>query len=253
MVKCPLCEKNTNLKLKIKNYQIYNCKKCEISFLYPFPENIEKIYDKKYFEKWYLPYYDDRKKYFERLYLKLKNFIPEKGKILDIGCGVGILMKMFEEKKYEVIGYEISKFAINFCKENNLKVFDNFNFPEKSFDIITMMDVIAHVKNPLFYFEKSKKLLKEGGILIIKTPLHSNYMFFLAKLFSFTPKSKSILHIPAQIYHFNKKSIFEIAKMKNFKVEKVFIMKEFINRKFSILNVWKFFIEKSVVVILKNE
>jgi 2-polyprenyl-3-methyl-5-hydroxy-6-metoxy-1,4-benzoquinol methylase len=253
MVKCLFCGENSTLKLKIENYKIYFCKKCEISFLYPLPENIEKIYNKEYFENWYLPYYNERKKYFERIYLKLKKFIPENGKLLDIGCGVGIFMEMMKEKKYEVIGYEISQFAIEFCKKKGLKVFDSLNFSEKTFDIITIMDVIAHVKNPIIYLDEIKKILKKNGILIIKTPLHSNYMFFISNTFPFTLKSKAILHIPAQIYHFNKNSILKMAEIKNFKVEKIFIIKEFITRKLSFFNIWKFFVEKSIVAVLRNE
>ncbi|MCS7180303.1 MAG: hypothetical protein NZ891_03005, partial [bacterium] len=108
------------------------------------------------------------------------------------------------------------------------------------------------IPNPVLYLERCKSLLKNNGILIIKTPLHSNYIFFLSKIFSFTRKSKSILHIPAQIYHFNKNSIFKIAKMTGFEIEKVFIIREFVNRNFSLFNLWKFFIEKSIIAVLKN-
>lgn len=254
MVKCLFCKGESKLRIRIKNWKVYKCKNCGVSFLYPLIENAEKIYNQKYFEKWYIPFYEERKKYFEKLYLILKNSLPEKGKLLDIGCGIGIFLDLMREKGYDVYGQDVSPFAVDYCRSKNFIVFQellNFKF-ENEFDIITMIDVIAHIKNPLIYLQKCKKLLKPDGILIIKTLLHSNYLFTIAKLFSFTKKSNSILHIPAQIYHFDKNSIIKLAEITGFKMEKIFIKGEFVGRKITFLNLWKAIVERSIILVLKN-
>ncbi|MFN4227470.1 MAG: class I SAM-dependent methyltransferase [Candidatus Ratteibacteria bacterium] len=254
MVKCGFCSGNSLLKIKISGWDIYQCKSCKVSFLYPIPDKVEKIYNEKYFERWYLPTYQQRKKYLEKMFLRIEPYIVKKGKVLDIGCGVGILLELMKEKGFDVFGQDISQFAIEFCKKKGFKVYSSINEIDKesSFDLITMIDVIAHIKEPLYYLQKCKKLLKTNGILIIKTPLHSNFIFLITKIFSFTGKSKGILHIPAQIYHFNKYSFSKIIKLLDLKLVKIFIFKEFISKKINLFNIWKFFGEKSLVIILKK-
>lgn len=259
MKKCKICEsKEIGLRLKIKkDYNIYKCENCQVNFLYPFSENVEKIYDEKYFKRWYLNFYDERKKYFKSLLKKIEKYIPQTGKLIDVGCGVGIFLEVMKEKNYEVCGYDISDFAIDFCRKKGFNVYNKsfleLYFPESSFDLITFFDVVAHLKEPINYLQKCKKMLKKDGVILIKTPLHSNFLFFIAKFLSFIGKSKSILHLPAQIYHFDKNSILKIADITGFKIKKIIITREFINKRISLVNIWKFFFEKSMIVVLKNE
>ncbi|MCM8818095.1 MAG: class I SAM-dependent methyltransferase [Candidatus Omnitrophica bacterium] len=255
MVKCLICNGFSRLRFKSQSFKIYQCEDCKTSFLYPLPVNTEKIYDNNYFTLWYIKVYEERKKYFKNLLKKLKKYIPEKGKILDVGCGIGIFMSLMKENDYQVYGQDISSFALDFCKEKGFKVYNylsEINSQEK-FDTITMLDSIAHIKNPIDYLQKCKKLLKQNGVLIIKTPLHSNYLFMIAKILKFTIKEKSILHLPAQIFHFDKYSISKLAKLTGFKLKKIIIFKEFIDKKISFYNIWKLLIERSMIVILKNE
>jgi len=179
----------------------------------------EKIYNRDYFKKWYLRYYESRKQYFKNLIEKLKNYLPEKGKMLDIGCGVGIFMDIMKENGWDVYGQDISPFAVEYCEKKGYKVFkgnlSDIKISEK-FDLITMLDVIAHIENPVSYIKICAKLLKPGGYLIIKTPYHPPSLFLLARFLSFTGKSKVFLHIPAQLFHFNENSIRTIFILEGF-------------------------------------
>jgi len=171
MKKCPLCQcEKIFLVWKNKKYKLLKCKNCEILFLYPFPENPEEIYTREYFERWYLRNYRRRKIVFERLWKKIEEFFPEKGKLLDIGCGIGIFLDLMKSKGWDVYGQDISAFAVEYCKKKGYKVFKgnlgDVKISEK-FDLITMFDVIAHVKYPLNYFVMCKKLLNKDTFLIV--------------------------------------------------------------------------------------
>ncbi|MCM8805035.1 MAG: class I SAM-dependent methyltransferase [Candidatus Omnitrophica bacterium] len=257
MIKCLVCNSvNLRLILKVNEKRIYKCKNCLICFFNPLPENLENIYNKRYFESWYLKIYEQRKNYFKIFFNNIKNYIPKTGKLLDIGCGIGIFLDLMKEKNYDVYGIDISEFAINFCKKRGFTVYKSFNelnFSEKTFDLITLLDVIAHLKNPIDYLQKCKKLLKRNGILVIKTPLHSDYIFKIAKILLFTGKSNSILHIPTQIYHFDRNSIFKLSELVGLKIKKIIFLKEFISKKISFLNLWKLLVDKSIIAILENE
>jgi len=255
MIICPLCKSESMLIWKEKNYKLYRCLNCKVAFLSPIPET-EKIYNREYFEKWYLKYYEERKQYFKNLIEKLKNYLPEKGKILDIGCGVGIFLDIMKEMGWDVYGQDISPFAVKYCKSKGYTVYKNLSEinTEGTFDLITMFDVIAHIPNPLHYLEKVHKLLKEDGILVIKTPYHSNFLFKTAKFLAFTGRSRSLLHIPAQIYHFNSFSLKKILERERFLLKDIFFINEFFSN-FSILStlIQTIFNEKSIISIsIKN-
>lgn len=214
MIHCPICKSKSYRIWKEKNYKVYRCKNCTVSFLYPLPENVESIYNEKYFQNWYLKYYQERKKYIENLFTLIERHIKERGKLLDVGCGVGILLEVAKKKGWEVYGQDVSSFAVNYCRDKGFNVYDKplpeLNLSHYSFDVITIFDVMAHLKDPLSYMNMCAKFLKPGGYLIIKTPYHSPLLFFIANILSFTGKSRSLLHIPAQIFHFNSQSLNSI-------------------------------------------
>jgi len=261
MLICPICGKNkSRLIWQERKYKAYKCKSCKVVFLWPVLENPEKIYNEEYFKKWYLEYYDARKKYFKELFLEVQKFIGEKGKLLDVGCGFGVFLDVAAKKDgWEVYGQEVSPFAVDCCRKKGFEVFDKplseLNLQENSFDVITVFDVIAHIKDPVSYIKTCKKILKPGGVLIIKTPYHSNSLFFLANLLSFTGKSRSLLHIPAQIFHFNENSLICSMGLFNFKPELMDVIPDFKSASLNIRNILKNFHigNKSILTILKNE
>lgn len=88
MVKCILCNGDASLRLKVRGFEIYKCKNCKVSFLYPVCENQEKLYNNNYFEKWYIPVYKKRKEYFKNILKNFEKLIPPNGKVLDVGLSL---------------------------------------------------------------------------------------------------------------------------------------------------------------------
>ncbi len=106
-----------------------------------------------------------------------KNF-PEKKiiKILDIGCSGGPLLKLLLSKGYsQVFGIDISRRAIQLCKERGLKnVFLRdgaaSKFSSEQFDLIIASDVLEHTKDDVKALTEWKRILKNGGGIICFTP-----------------------------------------------------------------------------------
>lgn len=103
--------------------------------------------------------------------------INSKGRLLDVGCGLGYFIKKIATfPHWQIFGYEISQPAVEFAK-NKLELENIFcgrveesNFSKKYFDIITLWDVIEHIKDPAPLLSYLFSILKEGGILFIHTP-----------------------------------------------------------------------------------
>jgi len=99
-------------------------------------------------------------------------------KILDIGCGGGLLCEPLSRLGAKVIGIDASekniKIAKTHAKKSKLKINyycaspENFNSKEK-FDVILNMEIVEHVEDVNFFLKESSKFLKKNGIMFIAT------------------------------------------------------------------------------------
>ena len=99
-------------------------------------------------------------------------------KILDIGCGGGLLSEPMNRLGAEVVGIDASKKNITVAKlhakKNNLKIKyycaspENFKTKMK-FDVILNMEIIEHVDDVEFFLKKCSNLLRKNGIMFVAT------------------------------------------------------------------------------------
>ncbi|MGC9065862.1 MAG: class I SAM-dependent methyltransferase [Candidatus Ratteibacteria bacterium] len=217
---CLICGGDTRVVWKEKKYIARRCKRCGVIFCPP-AGDLRDLYDEKYFSHWYIKSYFKRKRYLKKLFLHIEKKITlPQGNLLDVGCGTGIFLELAKKRNFNVTGLDISPFAVEHCKKKGFDVIhgdiQQAKFIDKYFDIVTMLDVIAHVNYPLEYLRRINKILKNNGLILIKTPLHSMLLFHIANLLKFTGKSKGLLHIPAQIFHFNFRSIRNLLYLAGF-------------------------------------
>lgn len=99
--------------------------------------------------------------------------IPNKGSILDCGCGSGRDSVYFQDKNYLVTSFDASEELVNLAKKNNVKnvtkeTFDSF-YTNKKYDGIFFMASLLHL-NPEEFNKtllKFKKYLKQNGTMYI--------------------------------------------------------------------------------------
>ena len=110
--------------------------------------------------------------------LNNKNKPLEKIKILDIGCGGGLLSEPMARLGAEVVGIDASSKNIDVakihCKKNGLKIKYYCSSPETlkidyKFDVILNMEIIEHVEDVNFFLKSCAKLLKKNGIMFVAT------------------------------------------------------------------------------------
>ncbi len=110
--------------------------------------------------------------------------LTHSGKLLEVGCGRGGLLRLAKQKGWEVLGIdsssdnikEIQKYGIpGFCED-----FLKYGQTNK-FDVVVLWDLIEHPTDPARYIQKSWELLNDDGLLVIATPHYPNLLSMAAK------------------------------------------------------------------------
>jgi len=95
-------------------------------------------------------------------FLRHHGFKKQSGKYLDIGCGDGVLCKVFKDHGWDAHGLDISD-GINFET-------DTIPFEDNSIALITLYGVIEHISNPHMLITEIYRLLENGGACVMITP-----------------------------------------------------------------------------------
>jgi len=97
-------------------------------------------------------------------------------KLLDFGCGVGVLLSQARLKEFEVYGIEANLDALEHIRKNSL--FPAFETLEEardklgpnSLDVIVTHHVLEHVSNPSSILKGLNELLRRDGLIVIVVP-----------------------------------------------------------------------------------
>lgn len=107
----------------------------------------------------------------------LKNMSQGCGRLLDIGCGSGLLTSKFVPHFSETIGIDISSEMIEIAKKQYLKtkfmVMDGntLEFPDEYFDMVVSQHTFHHLQREKAVNEV-KRVLKKNGVAVIMDPVN---------------------------------------------------------------------------------
>ena len=175
--KCLICSSKDIYKFHESSdgEQIYKCRNCKIQFMNPQCSD-------EFLNNLYANYTKDEPSVFEGLIqshldclLMIEKFYPSKGALLDIGSGNGNLISLAQKRGWVSTGYDVDCETVRkISAKINVKMycgkFEEIKLDENSFDVITMLHVIEHLKSPIVYLDVIKKVLKQNGILFVALP-----------------------------------------------------------------------------------
>ncbi|MES2308820.1 MAG: class I SAM-dependent methyltransferase [Verrucomicrobiota bacterium] len=108
----------------------------------------------------------------------VNRILPEpQGKVLvDVGCGTGCFAEQMIQKGYSMIGIDDHQESIDRARvllgEKNFREgsAEKFPFEEATVDVVTLLDVLEHLKDDRLALESLYRGIKPGGYLILTVP-----------------------------------------------------------------------------------
>lgn len=195
---CPVCHSNSNRILyDVRNPKahpnglhgiIKECSQCQLVFK-TFDGQATQAYDEQYAEGFFnntdysgpaaVALYSSILK---PSYDRVRQICPTP-ELLDIGSGFGMMLQTAKSMGFNATGVEFCKPLADRAREQG---FDIYNCDvadmksELSFDVITMMDIIEHLVDPVAILKSLRTRLKPNGELILYTPDHSSLIVSVA-------------------------------------------------------------------------
>ena len=179
-VSCPVCTQCSNRLFSRDGYWLRECHSCRHQFfeLVVADDHVARTYDDSYFNgggAGYPGYLHEERLLRERgrWYAKrLADYMPV-GTVLDIGAAAGFILKGFQDAGWRGEGIEPNEAMARHARETlqlpvatvQLERFKTGN----RFDVISMIQVIAHIADPRRALAQVAAMLKPGGYLLIET------------------------------------------------------------------------------------
>jgi len=142
------------------------------------------------------------------------------GRILDVGCGPGKLMRVLRERGWDTYGLDFSPVAVDYARSKhglNAILGDLFEaaYKDAFFDVVLFNHSLEHMYNPVETLCESYRILKPGGLLLIYIP---NAGSFEARLFG---KWWVQWDVPRHLFHFTKDTIARLLSKTGFRLSKI--------------------------------
>lgn len=223
--RCILCNgSKRNLLFQQGNWNVYKCLDCGLGFLDPLPDQTElyALYQGVYFQEQYGDSPDPESPEMAKRLVQEEHRIrffrkfKKRGRLLDMGCGMGFFLQACRNYGYHVEGFDLSADLAAYVY-GRLKIpvtigtIETLHYEKESLDIITMWHFLEHTSDARVYLEKSWEWLKPDGLLVVDVP---NYEGTDAQK---TWNNWKGWQLPYHLYHFTKQSLDDMLSMHGFR------------------------------------
>lgn len=180
---CPVCRSPFEKLYTIDRFaipiSILRCPSCGLQRQETFPV-LEDLYTEAYYQgKNEYSYRDEREtERYDRFVWRARlrtmgKYKPAPARLLDVGCAFGGFLSEARAAGYDVEGLDFSPFAAKSAAAKGLPVrqgaFGPGLFADASFDVISLIEVVEHLSDPLSFARSLFDYLRPGGLAVIQT------------------------------------------------------------------------------------
>ncbi len=177
-VGCPVCPAAPVRTVEAVEppYRVLRCQGCGLVYVDPAPAaaSLSQHYSRDYYVEWVTSQANKRCHMWASRLEAIARVTPV-GRLLDVGCGDGVFLRLAQSNGWQVDGSEISAWAAEHASRNlGRPVFCgevwDAGFPAGSFDVVTLWHVLEHTPSPLRVLEEVRRVLKPAGQLVVAVP-----------------------------------------------------------------------------------
>ncbi len=171
---CPACSSSESRRVGIKNeLEIVSCTNCNSLYTPYTPWYTSKIYYGNYYEERICeepPIVHKRLREITAQFSKYR----QTNRLLDVGCGAGLLMQAARDHGWNAEGIDVSESSVRHVQAMGLEAFhgelQDAKFQEGQFDVITAAEIVEHLFDPMAVVSEVHRLLRPGGLFWLTTP-----------------------------------------------------------------------------------
>lgn len=164
-------------------FEVVRCEACEAVFTWPIPavDRLDRYYPQSYYRKSSgrrfpaIVEFLQRRTYSSRARAVERALGGGHGRMIDVGCGPGWLLREFQRRGWEAQGTELSSAAASFARDElklnvQSRELSDLKFPDGHFDAVTLWHVLEHIPDPSALIQEIGRILKPGGVLLVGVP-----------------------------------------------------------------------------------
>lgn len=188
---CSLCGAHkSSFIIKEDVWTVRQCRECSFVYVTPLPD--EQFLYRHYQQ--YLPAKQHEIEQWRRMMEvvfqtsldRIARYGFRQGTLLDIGCGHGFFLEKARKRGWSVYGIEPCAHAQKYAAEKNMTVdscalFERA-YQDEMFDVVTLFYVLEHLPQPIRYLKEIHRILKPGGIVLVRVP-HTTPLVKFLKIF----------------------------------------------------------------------
>src|SRR3989344_309441 len=165
--------------------KVFKCASCGMVYLEPKKQGMHQFYTGKMYRAKYGPVlgkasvakavFDMYRPYQGPIVDELKAVLRKDMSVLDVGCSAGQFLHALKGRVRTRVGLELSADEVAFIRKNlDFPVYDepieSTVIKECPFDLITCLQTLEHVEDPIDFLEALRKNLKPNGYLYLELP-----------------------------------------------------------------------------------
>ena len=172
--RCPACDSDAARPAGQKNgIPLLRCRNCASLYAAILPNSPAMDVYAAYYDESNLSAPDVVHRQLTEIVSRFASF-RQTNRLLDIGCGSGLLLEAARDAGWEVTGVEISRPAVEHIRKRGFSVFSGelveADYPAGSFDVVVASELLEHVPDPRSMIAEAARILRDGGLFWATTP-----------------------------------------------------------------------------------
>lgn len=172
MKSCPICNKKESRHERVLNgYHLLRCQQCNFVFADIDQDLIERVnarHDDQFVDR----FEETQQSPFEKqFFLKIAKKYNDKfgpARVLDVGCGTGLLLSVFKEMGWDCVGVDLSSWTERYAKQFGFKFYqgrlEDLQLDSNDFDLVVSTSTLEHIADPLPHVKEIFRVVKPGGV-----------------------------------------------------------------------------------------